>query len=87
MKILVIDIGGTHVKVTATGRKKRLEIPSGPQMTPRNMVAAVRKAAAGWKYDAVTIGYPGPVVHGHPVSEPHHLAPGWVGFNFRIENW
>ena len=83
MKILVIDIGGTHVKFTATGRNKPLEIPSGPQMTPRKMVAAVRTATAGWKYDVVSMGYPGPVVHGHPVSEPHHLAPGWVSFNFR----
>ena len=66
MKILVIDVGGTHVKLLATGRKQRLEIPSGPQMTARKMVAAVRAATAGWKYDAVSIGYPGPVVHGTP---------------------
>jgi polyphosphate glucokinase len=83
MRILVIDVGGTHVKVLATGHKKRLEIPSGPEMTPARMVAAVKAATAGWKFDVVSIGYPGPVVHGRPVSEPHHLARGWVGFDFK----
>src|SRR5438477_5748651 len=83
MKVLAIDVGGTHVKVLATGCKQHLQVDSGPTMTPRKMVAAVRAATAGWKYDAVSIGYPGPVVHGHPVAEPHNLGPGWVGFNFR----
>ena len=83
MRILVIDIGGTHVKLLATGHKQRVEIPSGPKMTPAKMVAAVRAATAGWKYDAVSIGYPGPVVHGRPLSEPHNLGHGWVGFDFK----
>ena len=83
MKVLAIDIGGTHVKVLATGRKKHLQIDSGPTMTPKKMVAAVRAATAGWKYEAVSIGYPGAVVHGHPVAEPHNLGRGWVGFDFR----
>src|SRR5438105_3473933 len=83
MKILAIDIGGTHVKVLATGRKQHLQIDSGPTLTPKKMVAAVRAATVGWKYEAVSIGYPGPVVHGHPVAEPHNLGRGWVGFNFR----
>jgi polyphosphate glucokinase len=83
MRILVIDVGGTHVKVLATGHKKPVEIPSGSEMTPSKMVAAVRAATAGWKIDAVSIGYPGPVVHGRPISEPHNLGPGWVGFDFR----
>jgi polyphosphate glucokinase len=83
MRILVIDVGGTHVKVLATGHQKRLEIPSGPEMTPARMVAAVKAATAGWKYDVVSIGYPGPVVHGRPFSEPHNLARGWVGFDFK----
>ena len=82
MKILVIDIGGTHVKMLATGHRKFVEIPSGPKMTPAKMVAAVRVATEGWKYDVVSIGYPGAVVHGRPISEPHHLGSGWVGFNF-----
>jgi len=80
--ILVVDVGGTHLKLLATGRKNRLEIPSGPQMTAKKMVEAVRVATPGWNYDAVSIGYPGPVVHGRPVSEPHNLGPGWVGFDF-----
>ena len=83
MKILVIDVGGTNVKVLATGHKKRVEIPSGPKMTPAKMVAAVRAATVGWKYDAVSIGYPGAVVHGRPIIEPRHLGSGWVGFDFK----
>ena len=83
MKILVIDVGGTHVKVLATGHKKRIEFPSGPKMTPAKMVAAVRAATADWTYDAVSIGYPGSVVHGRPIIEPRHLAAGWVGFDFK----
>ena len=83
MKVLAIDIGGTHVKVLATGRKKHLQIDSGPTMTPKKMIAAVRAASAGWKCEAVSIGYPGAVVHGHPVAEPHNLGRGWVGFDFR----
>ena len=83
MKILVIDVGGTHVKIRASGQRTPVEIPSGPEMTPKKMAAEVRKATTGWKYDAISIGYPGPVVHGHPVSDPHNLGPGWVGFDFR----
>src|SRR5438874_1117381 len=83
MKILVIDVGGTHVKALASGHKRPIEIPSGPDMTAKKMVAAVRQATAGWKYDAVSIGYPGPVLHGRPLSEPHNLGRGWVGFDFR----
>ena len=83
MKILVIDIGGTHVKMLATGHRKFVEIRSGPKMTPAKMVSAVRAATEGWKYDVISIGYPGAVVHGRPISEPHHLASGWVGFNFK----
>jgi polyphosphate glucokinase len=83
MRILVIDIGGTHVKVLATGHRKRVEIPSGPNLTPAKMVSAVRDATAGWKYEAVSIGYPGAVVHGCPITEPHNLGTGWVGYDFR----
>src|SRR5207247_2142506 len=83
LKVLVIYVGGTHVKVLASGHKRHLEIPSGPDMTAKKMVDEVRKATAGWKYDAVSIGYPGPVLHGRPLSEPHNLGRGWVGFDFR----
>lgn len=83
MRILVIDVGGTHVKVLASGRKKKVEIPSGPHMTPAKMVAEVRAATDGWTYEAVSMGYPGPVVQGHPITEPYHLGRGWVRFNFK----
>ena len=82
MKILVIDVGGTHVKVLATGHEQRVELSSGKKMTPAKMVAAVQAATIGWEYDAVSIGYPGTVVHGRPINEPHHLGSGWVGFDF-----
>jgi polyphosphate glucokinase len=82
MRILVIDVGGTHVKVLATGHRKPVKIASGPCMTAAEMVAAVRAATTKWKYDAVSIGYPGSVVQGHPIMEPYHLGCGWVGFDF-----
>jgi polyphosphate glucokinase len=80
--VLVIDVGGTHVKVGAADHKDLVKIDSGPKMTPAAMVADVKKGTAGWKYDAVAIGYPGPVLHGKPVADPHNLACGWVGFDF-----
>jgi polyphosphate glucokinase len=83
MNILVIDVGGTHIKVTATGHRTRVKIPSGPKMSARRMVADVCAATAGWKYDAVSIGYPGPVLHDQPVREPFNLGGGWVGFDFK----
>jgi polyphosphate glucokinase len=83
VKILVIDIGGAHVKLLATSHKRRVEFPSGPKMTPKKMIVATRAATADWKYDVISIGYPGPVVHGRPISEPRHLGSGWVGFDFK----
>jgi len=83
MNILAIDVGGTHVKVLATGRRKPLEIPSGPKMTAKEMVRKVREGTTGWRYDGVSIGYPGPVLHGKPLSEPSNLGGGWVGFDFK----
>ena len=82
MKILAIDVGGTHVKVLATGRRTPLEIPSGPKMTAKQMVQDVRQGTTGWSFSVVSIGYPGPVLHGKPVSEPNNLGGGWVGFDF-----
>jgi len=82
MKILVVDVGGSHVKILATGQKQRREIISGPEMTARQMVSGVKKLARGWAYDAVSIGFPGPVLHNNPVAEPHNLGPGWMGFDF-----
>ncbi len=83
MRILVIDVGGTHVKLLATGRRTPIRLPSGPDLTAAAMVKAVKAAAAAWQYDGVSIGFPGPVVHGRAVSEPRNLGPGWVGFNFQ----
>jgi len=80
--ILAIDVGGTHVKVLATGRTKPFESPSGPKMTAKEMVRKVRQGTTGWRYSVVSIGYPGPVLHGKPVSEPSNLGGGWVGFDF-----
>jgi len=83
MKTLVIDIGGTNIKLLATGRRAPVKVPSGPDMTPALMVRAVRGVVKDWTFDVVSIGYPGPVVRGRPVREPHNLERGWVGFNFR----
>jgi polyphosphate glucokinase len=83
MRILVIDVGGTHVKFLASGRRTPVKVASGSTMTPRRMVTAAKQATQGWKFDAVSIGYPGAVMHGRPVHEPHNLGPGWVGFDFR----
>src|SRR5262245_51565339 len=74
MNVLVVDIGGTHVKVFATGQAQRLEFPSGPTMTPKQMVSGVKRVVTDWKYDAVSIGYPGPVLQSRPVAEPYHLG-------------
>ena len=82
MKVLVLDVGGTHVKLLASGRRVPLKLESGPTLTPRLMVSRVREATAGWSYEAVTLGYPGPVVRGRPLSDPHNLAPGWMRFDF-----
>ena len=81
-RVLVIDVGGTHVKVWMAGRREPLKIDSGPDMTARRMVAAVRDATADWSFDVISIGYPGPVVHGRPAREPYNLGSGWVGFPF-----
>ena len=82
MNVLVVDVGGTNVKILATGQKERRRFPSGPALTAEQMVRGVKELAGDWKYDAVSIGYPGPVLHGRPVAEPHNLAPGWVGFDY-----
>jgi polyphosphate glucokinase len=82
MNVLVIDIGGTHVKVLATGQEREREFVSGPTLTPKRMVAKVRKLVADWKFDVISIGYPGPVLRNRPISEPWNLGKGWMGFNF-----
>lgn len=82
-QILVIDVGGTHVKLLVTGMKQPILLASGPTLTPRAMVRQVKAAVKTIPYDVISIGYPGPVVHGRPLREPHNLGKGWVGFDFR----
>ena len=83
MKILVLDVGGTHVKCVATGHKKSVQFKSGPKLTPARMVRDVLKITKGWRFDAVSIGYPGVVGRGKIVREPYNLGSGWVGFDFQ----
>jgi polyphosphate glucokinase len=82
MKILVIDIGGNSVKILITGQADPRKFPSGPTLTPRKMVAGVLKLSEDWKYDAVSIGYPGRVRKNNPFSEPVNLGRGWTTFDF-----
>ena len=80
--ILVVDVGGTNVKILASGQKVVRKLPSGPGLTPSRMASGVRRLAAGWKYDALAIGFPGPVAAGRPLAEPKNLARGWVKFDY-----
>ena len=82
MKTLVVDVGGTHVKVLASDQTESRQFDSGPELLPKRMVVETRKITDGWSYDVVSIGYPGPVLRNRAVAEPHNLAPGWVGFDF-----
>jgi polyphosphate glucokinase len=82
-KILVIDVGGTNLKIHVTGLPEPVKVPSGPRMTAAQMAAAVRKVSAGWQFDAVSIGFPGPVKNNRPMREPHNLGGGWMKFDFK----
>jgi polyphosphate glucokinase len=81
-KVLVIDVGGTHVKLSASGEKEVCKIPSGPTMTAAKMVDVVKENIKHWKFDCISLGYPGPIINGHPLREPHNLGGGWMRFNF-----
>ena len=81
-EILVIDVGGSHVKIVSTTHTEPLRFVSGPKMTAKQMVAGVLELAKDWKFDGVSIGYPGPVLRGRPVTEPYELGGGWVGCDF-----
>jgi polyphosphate glucokinase len=83
MNVLVVDIGGKHVKLLATGQRRPRKFVSGPKMTPKDMIEGVDKIARSWKYEVVAMGYPGVVRDGRPVAEPHNLASGWVGFDYQ----
>jgi hypothetical protein len=82
-KVLVVDVGGTNIKMLATGQKEPRKFPSGPSMTARKMVQLVKKSVSDWNYDCISLGFPGPIINGHPLREPHNLGGGWVGFNFQ----
>jgi len=80
--VLVVDVGGTSVKILASTQTEIRSFLSGPRLTPRQMVLGVKKLASDWRYDVVSIGYPGPVLQGRPTAEPINLGHGWVGFDF-----
>jgi polyphosphate glucokinase len=82
MKVLAVDVGGSHVKILATGQRQKREVVSGPKMTARQMVSRVKRLSEGWAYNAVSVGFPGPVLRNRPVAEPYNLGPGWIGFDF-----
>ena len=82
MNVLVVDVGGTNVKILATGQETPRKFPSGPILTPERMVLGVQQIAAEWEYDVVTVGFPGPVLRGRAAAEPHNLGQGWLGFDF-----
>ncbi len=82
MKVLVIDIGGTSIKMLASGQEARRKFPSGKTMTPQQMVTGVLDATKDWDYEAISIGFPGPILCGQPLTDPVNLAAGWMGFDF-----
>ena len=82
IEVLVIDVGGTNVKILAAGERMPRKVPSGPTMTARNMVKVVQRLAADWSYDVIALGFPGAVRSGRPSAEPKNLGRGWKGFNF-----
>ena len=82
MNVLVIDVGGTNLKVSVGGTADVIKIPSGPDMTAARMAEEVTKVVPGPSYDVVSIGYPGPVVNGRPAREPHNLGAGWMRFDY-----
>lgn len=81
-RVLVIDVGGTHVKLLLSGETEPRRFVSGPRLTPRKMIAGIKRLTTDWKFDAVAMGYPGVVWHGRPAVEPHNLGKGWVGFDY-----
>lgn len=83
LRVLAIDVGGSHVKLRVSNRRSVRQFVSGPTLTARQMVAGVHQVAGDWKYDVVSVGYPGVVIHGKIMTEPHNLGRGWVGFDFR----
>ena len=83
LKILVVDVGGTNLKMRTAGQKEALKIPSGPALTAGNAVKVVKAATRAWDFERISLGYPGPIINGRPLREPHNLGGGWVGFDFQ----
>jgi len=81
-RVLVIDVGGTHVKTSVTDQHESRVFDSGPTLTPERMVASVRKLTSDWKFDVISMGYPGPVANNRLIAEPHNIGGGWIGFDF-----
>ena len=81
-KVLVVDVGGTNIKMLATGQKEPRKMPSGPTMTAGKMVRVVKECVKDWTFDHVSLGYPGPIINGHPLREPHNLGGGWMKIDF-----
>jgi hypothetical protein len=82
-KVLVIDVGGSHVKLLISRNGKRKKFDSGKGLTPRKMVAGIKKEIGDWKFDVIAIGFPSPIHKGRIAQDPKNLGKGWVGFNFR----
>ena len=82
MKVLVIDIGGSNIKILATGQPERIKIPSGEIFTPESLVPLVRENSKDWEYEAISIGFPGVVKNGIIVADPVNMGKGWKGFDF-----
>ncbi len=82
MSVLAVDIGGSNLKFRTQHHKAHVSVPSGPHFTPRQMIAAIAEHASGWKFDRVTLGYPGPVANDRPLLEPHNLGRGWTRFDY-----
>jgi polyphosphate glucokinase len=83
MNVLVIDVGGTHVKALVSGQHESRMFDSGSGLIPERMVSGVQKMTGDWRYEVMSIGYPGPVLHYRPIAEPYNLGRGWVGFKFQ----
>jgi polyphosphate glucokinase len=85
VNVLAVDIGGTNVKILVTGADAPRRFPSGPTLTPAEMVRKVKELSADWQFEAVSLGYPGPIANGRIIAEPKNIASGWVGFDFERE--
>jgi polyphosphate glucokinase len=82
-RVLVVDVGGSHVKILATGEEDPRRVESGPKLTAAQMVDAVKKLAEGWDWDMVSVGIPSPVHGGRVATDPINLGKGWVGFDYQ----